>query len=528
MRSEDEYKQLNYYADALMVSERTIQNDLDQIENLDGKHKVYIDRKQSVGIILVSSDDDVNKFIKEYSNSSSEIESLERRAELMRILAIENQVVTYQKLSDALFSSSSVIAKDIQAIKEIDEKNIDIVSDRSGTRLSGSEYYTQKLLKTFFLEYVKQKDLESKRGLREEELKLYFDKDVVSSVYEVIDEIESVINHQITDHYLLSLEIMLIVISERVLQEKHFDKDVNDLSEDYFETLTNFPFALDLAGKLQDKLDVHFNEEEVRYLSYQLFLHKIEINLNNRYLESVFEKDVKEIIRFVSDEVGLDLLDDERLYDSLIFHIVPLIYRVKSNVKIENPLYADVVNADTKLFYTIWMAMKPFEEKYNLTLNNDEVSFRSIHFQVSLARMKFQQKAYVVCEMGLLTSELLTSKIKQNLPSSLTIVPISKKDLYEKPKIDANFIISTVDLERRYEPYIKVSLLMNDSDMRNIYDYYLKYRDHVYLSRDTLEIKEDDSSSFIDETYIFSNVKFQTKRAVFEHAEYAPCSRMNA
>lgn len=518
MYSETDYKQLSYYADALMVSERTIQNDLDEIEKLDVNFSLKIDRKQNVGILLKGSQDQVNSFIKEYSNGTIDTEGLERRAKIMKILAIEKKTVTYQKLSEMLYSSSSVIIKDIQSIKSLNIKNANIVSDRSGTRLEASEYYTQKLLKAFFLDFVKQKDLESNRRARGEELKRYFQDIVVNAVYEIIDEIEDVINHQITDYYLISLEIMLLVITERVFRGHHFDRDVNALSEDYFETLTNFPFALDVANKIHGKLQVEFNEEEIRYLSYQMFIHRIELNINNKYLESAFEDDVQNIIRLVSEDVGVNLLHDDRLYNSLMFHIVPLVYRVKSNVKIENPLYEEVLSADTKLFYSIWMAMKPFEEKYRLTLNNDEVSFLSIHFQVSLARTKFQQKAYVVCETGLLTSELLTSKIRQNLPSSLTIVPISKKDLYDKKKIDANFIISTIELEKRYEPYIKVSLLMNDTDMRNIYDYYLKYGDHVYLSRETLDLRKDEES-IINEKFVFTNYAFETKGALFEHAE---------
>lgn len=520
MKSEEDYKPLNYYAHALSVSDRTIQNDLDQIETLDDEVLLNIKRKQNVGIKLKSSDEDVSKFLSIYENNSVGSDDLDRRAEIVKILAIENQTVTYQKLSDTLFSSSSVIVKDIQAIKSLNIKGVDIISDRSGTRLEGSEYYIQKLLKTYFLNHIKLKDLEEDRESRKKDLNLYFDKKAVASVYEVIEEIEDVIKHQITNYYLISLEILLVVLTDRVLRDKHFDRDVNDLSEDYYETLTNFPFALDIVNKIQDKTGISFNEEEIRYISYQLFLHKIEININNKYLETVFEDDVKSIIKFVSDEVGIDMSKDERLYNSLIFHIIPLNYRVRSNVKIENPLYSDVVNADTKLFYIIWMAMKPFEEKYGVTLNNDEVSFLSIHFQVSLARMKVQQSAYVVCEMGLLTSELLTNKIKQNLPAGLTITPISKKDLYEKEKIDANFIISTVDLEERFEPYIKVSLLMNDADMRNIYDYYLKYRDHVYMTRERTKTL-DSHNTFIDKKFIFINSEFETKGALFKHAERA-------
>lgn len=80
-----------------------------------------------------------------------------------------------------------------------------------------------------------------------------------------------------------------------------------------------------------------------------------------------------------------------------------------------------------------------------------------------------------MCETGLLTSELLVNRIRKNLPSTveLKVVPLNRID--QEDVTSADFIVSTISLENLAKPYIKVSPLVTDEEMKEVYDHYLKY-----------------------------------------------------
>lgn len=518
LKSEKDFKQISHFATALKVSQRTVQNDLIQLEELDKNKLLSIEKRQNNGIRLIHEQSRVEEFLSNFANISNNLDKLDRMSEIIRLLAVEDEVVTYLSLSETLYSSTTVIIKDIQAIRDLKEGNLEVQSDRNGTRISGSEYYRQKLIKTFYLNYIEAKKLNNNRAARIEFYYTIFENNVVDTVFEVIEEIEDVVQNSISQSYLQSLELTLLVITDRVKKSKHYVKDINELSVDYIETLTNFPYALSIIRKIETQCNVEFNDEEIRHISYQFFIHKIEVNVNSKYLEKMFEQDVRDIINYVSKELKIDLSGDTRLFNSLMFHIIPLNYRVRSNIKIQNPLYSEVVSANSDLFYIILMAVKKFENKYDINLNNDEISFISIHFQVALASVTKKIKAYVVCETGLLTSELLISKMKQSFPADLDVIPLSKEELYKKDVVDANFIITTVDLEESFQPFIKVSMLINDEDMRSIYDYYLKYRNHSYGEK-TLNNRNYISDNILNQDHIFLNKKFKSKDEIFNHAK---------
>lgn len=518
LKSEKDFKQISHFATALKVSQRTVQNDLIQLEELDKNKLLSIEKRQNNGIRLIHEQSRVEEFLSNFANISNNLDKLDRMSEIIRLLAVEDEVVTYLSLSETLYSSTTVIIKDIQAIRDLKEGNLEVQSDRNGTRISGSEYYRQKLIKTFYLNYIEAKKLNNNRAARIEFYYTIFENNVVDTVFEVIEEIEDVVQNSISQSYLQSLELTLLVITDRVKKSKHYVKDINELSVDYIETLTNFPYALSIIRKIETQCNVEFNDEEIRHISYQFFIHKIEVNVNSKYLEKMFEQDVRDIINYVSKELKIDLSGDTRLFNSLMFHIIPLNYRVRSNIKIQNPLYSEVVSANSDLFYIILMAVKKFENKYDINLNNDEISFISIHFQVALASVTKKIKAYIVCETGLLTSELLISKMKQSFPADLDVIPLSKEELYKKDVVDANFIITTVDLEESFQPFIKVSMLINDEDMRSIYDYYLKYRNHSYGEK-TLNNRNYISDNILNQDHIFLNKKFKSKDEIFNHAK---------
>lgn len=216
LKSEKDFKQISHFATALKVSQRTVQNDLIQLEELDKNKLLSIEKRQNNGIRLIHEQSRVEEFLSNFANISNNLDKLDRMSEIIRLLAVEDEVVTYLSLSETLYSSTTVIIKDIQAIRDLKEGNLEVQSDRNGTRISGSEYYRQKLIKTFYLNYIEAKKLNNNRAARIEFYYTIFENNVVDTVFEVIEEIEDVVQNSISQSYLQSLELTLLVITDRV------------------------------------------------------------------------------------------------------------------------------------------------------------------------------------------------------------------------------------------------------------------------------------------------------------------------
>lgn len=150
---EKEYKPMSYYAHSLNVSSRTISNDLNELDEIFEKYNLALERRPNYGVSLQGKATDLERLIMTFDDSinrDSLKERYERQAEIIKEIVLDEKVVTYEDLSDKLYINSSVVYKDMVSLRRFQNSYCEIISDRNGTRIEGSEYGKQKLLKEFF------------------------------------------------------------------------------------------------------------------------------------------------------------------------------------------------------------------------------------------------------------------------------------------------------------------------------------------------------------------------------------------
>ncbi|WP_057764094.1 BglG family transcription antiterminator [Cytobacillus praedii] len=510
----EEYLPAKQYADYLNVSERTIFNDLDKLEIFCKKYNLVIDKKQNQGIKLIGDTSSSNGFIQKVitnhkAKERDALSSLERQILIAKWLLINSQTVTYQSLSLDLYISSSSIIKDINRIRSFMDEELQLVSNAKGTRVNGNEIAIQRTIKRFAY-YLIEKELNNNSlSTFAHILEPLFDKKIIKAVYDAVIEFLSVMENSISEQYIKSLFISILILTERSYRGFHLTK-LPEIQLEGAEYLTNYPLAIEMCSKISSELQFEFTELEHHFLSNQLFAHRIQVKINNKQVEKLISEDIKDMIRGVSRAIEIDLKEDDRLFDSLIYHVFPMIYRLKSAINVYNPLLNEIKNNYGVLFRIIWYSMEKLEKKYDIKLTDDDVAFITIHFQVAIERKNQMSQILVVCQSGLVTSDLIIHRIKNLLPSNIQFRLIAKPLLKSEDLSKVDFIISSVQLEEQTCPVVYVSPLVRDSDLKKIYAYYLKYSSKNRKQEDVV-LTPHLISKYINSRYMFINEEVKSK-----------------
>ena len=118
--------------------------------------------------------------------------------------------------------------------------------------------------------------------------------------------------------------------------------------------------------------------------------------VKNRILDSK----IHTFIEYVEDRMGLQLIRDKELKESLYVHIERALTRIRSGMCISNPLIEDVKKDYEELFGIIREgADRIFQDDF---FPDDEIGYLVLYFAVSLDKvMKRSFRILVVCSGGM-------------------------------------------------------------------------------------------------------------------------------
>ncbi len=221
---EREYKPMSYYARNLNVSSRTISNDLNDLDEIFQKYNLILKRRPNYGVLLQGKETNFERVIMAFDdnvNVDSLKERYERQAKIISEIVLDEKVVTYEELSAKLYINSSVVYKDMVDLRRFQNDYCKIISDRSGTRVEGTEYGKQKLLKEFFNCYINKCYPGTSIEMVSKVLSCYYPDSVILVVTDILDSICAILKKPLEDYYLNSLFIFLVTIASRKKMEEN-------------------------------------------------------------------------------------------------------------------------------------------------------------------------------------------------------------------------------------------------------------------------------------------------------------------
>ncbi|MGY3779324.1 BglG family transcription antiterminator [Isobaculum melis] len=514
---------VRYYSDKLNVSSRTIHHDLNHIEILLKDTSLILERKPRVGISIKGHADEKFKLLNQLTQSQTEVNNIpkERQFIILKKLLIEEETLSYQQLSELFMVSKSSISSDFDEIQKMlsSSKTVQLVSNSCGTFVEGNEEEWQKGLIQLNESYAKYKSA-SASGLERFMMcmKQLYDEKIVTTSFQLIKELGHKQKNPLADYYLINLLNVLIVLTYRAMQQKHHQMSNQNFIYKEVMNLKLYFISKKLLDDLSQQITVYFSEEDRMYFNQYIVANGVQSYVDQQeVVTSEFSKIVQQLIEKMSDSIKIDLSQDVYLYENLLAHFVPMLYRLKTQIVVKNPLLKSIKEEYSVMFSVTWFVMSMLEELYEIELTEDEVGFMMVHFQAALERNARSKKVLIICPTGIGTSELIANRIRRFLPALDIIEVVSLDKLYQNNIDEVDFIITTVPIKKLNRPIIHVSPLMSDVDIRNVSKFYTD----VFLKDASIEDAEQEIDfpvlkKWIDERYIYTNQNFASKEEVFD------------
>jgi transcriptional antiterminator len=330
--------------DEIELSDKTVRTRLDYINDyllMNNLGKIV--KKPRVGVYLDASDEQKRRLdrLLEKSKSLDMVSSSTSRlsSALRYILLIDRRkVLTTQQLAHSLYLSVPTTIKVVKECKDwlaLFNIQLDVVRNK-GIHLEYSEVSYRLAIKHFIMRFNPEEN--------PEQALLHFAPGLdLNYLRKQIIETEKEWNFELADE---SFTEVLIYLSLAVYREqKQVVKPIDIAKEEKSRLMeyNEFAFADAIFKKVQKKFSCNFLEDEIAFLSVQILCSKlIDTNfavssgeLLKRYDDRMREF-VNKIIEVVSNVLNVDMRDDEQLFNGLLMHIRPAIFRLRFERKHPN------------------------------------------------------------------------------------------------------------------------------------------------------------------------------------------------
>ena len=397
--------------------------------------------------------------------------SIEDRIDILKlILFFDKKGLNITKICKELEISRTTIKKDLKLISEefkIQEIEL-IYKNVDGYHINGNfqkilikkielleklfdslnDQNFSKVVKTkvfhYFFKYIKQKNIENAKKF--------------------IVEIEKVMFLNINeDSYNKIFSYVLLLLN--------FEKDCEN-KKDF--TAKKFLIHTEEYKKIEKILQKILNKNEIKsemLIEITDLIMGININsLRNNSFEDWINEEliIKKMISKVSKIVKTDLTRDEILYNGLLYHIKPAMYRIKNNIQITNSVFQELILEKDPILEVVNRAIEEIESLFEVKFPEDEIALMGFHIKASIERNTSEKtkKVILICGLGYGSSKVLEQSLKENYDLDIVdVLPyyLIKSSMPNYKNID--LILSTIDLEETYDiPVIKINPLLKEQD----------------------------------------------------------------
>lgn len=501
------------------MSLKTIYNDMEVLIEEMKPYQLTLSKIPRNGMRLIGDQEQINQFQKEFLETSDDVEALyspqTRRMWIVRKLILEEEYPDVLEMEQSFYVTSASIRADISFLQEfLNPFHVVVYTHKGKIHMEGKESALQKAYKTLFMDTVKQRELYDAimdNNPLEVMVKEVFDKNIIELTSHTVQSLAQLTLSSISEYYASSLYLSILILLTRIALGKHVEeseKSTEDIS--YMEP---YMIAFELSEKIEKMSGLQFVEKDICYLSEQLFAHRVEPNNTTMIVDRDFQVIVDDMIARMAKILEVDLCDDVKLKNSLLSHVPAMIYRMKRKIKITNPLLSEIKKQYIILFSLTWYVACDLEQRYNVVLDDDEISFLFIYFQVSLEKRHgvHFKNIVIVCPIGLAMSELVFTRVRQILPPRDNIVTMSVDQLYKSDLSTIDFVISTMKLKEIQPPVIYVSPLMSEDDQSRITSMYSKLNKQYSTLQQIAMTHTLAIENYLQEQFIFHNKQFKDK-----------------
>ncbi|MGR3765485.1 BglG family transcription antiterminator [Rossellomorea sp. NS-SX7] len=460
------------------VSGRTIQRNLKSIEAILKHYHLELKRTGSDGLFIDGKNEHIYKLIQGLAEASPTDETPEeRKLQLLIILLHEGPSFKKQVLAHQLGISVTTLSAYLDELADwLSKFSITLTRKRGvGVELIADESSKRNALASFFLVYFYEDIIESlylmQNGhLITEPVLGYFQPDYLKAVYQTVDRHLSKEQLSLVDNDYIGLVIHVSLSIQRT-QKNWVITNMNRLESNYS---SEYKMMMDIAAELEEVLSIRITDSDVNFLTLILKGSKVQ-EADAAYYDSIFLGHlIKKVVKDVSTSLNVDLTDDFSLFQGLLAHMGPSIFRLKQQMELFNPLTEEIKEKYPVLFLAVKNSLE--NEFTDIVFPDAEVAYIVLHFGSALLmnEEKLKIDAVVVCPTGIGASKMLASRIQKELKMIHSVDILSIADFRTANLNEYDIVVSTVRLPFTEVDYLLVNPLLSEKDTGFIQDYLQK------------------------------------------------------
>lgn len=458
----------------LDVSARTIQRDLKSVGKMLQQFELTVERTGDEGLFVAGKNEQVYRLIQNLATASPADETPEeRKLKLLVILLHEGPFFKRQMLASRLGISTATLAAYLDDVTDwLGKFSVGLSRTRGvGVEVDGEEANKRHALGSYVLAYFYEEMIESLYFLQQgknqgEKVLGYFSPEYLAVVDQLVDQKINKEQTRLADSDYMGLVVYSCLSLQRteagfMLPAERAESDPGN----------EFRLMKNVGKELEEQLSVGWTTADVHFLAMILKGSKVQ-TADLAYYDSVLlGRMIKNLIRDVSGQLHVDLIDDFSLYQGLLAHMGPSIFRLNQKLESFNPLTDEIKRKYPVLFMAVKQGLE--NEFKDLEFSADETAFIVLHFGSALLMKeeKVRIDAVVICPTGIGTSKMLASRIQKELPEINSVEILSINDFQTAQFQDYDLVISTIRLPVTEVDYIMVSPLLSDRDIGYIESY---------------------------------------------------------
>lgn len=469
-----------YLSEKFGVTSRTIRYDLSDIKYFLSKYNIVLEKKQGKGVYIQTSNSAKKSILQKLENSTNIYQSKENSIYTLTILLLLSQKTTITSLADYLEISKNKVHQSLKSIEHIlDKLNISISKKPSiGIYITGDEFQIRLAL-------VKLN--QSTNGEFYNYILGLIDKDIYTSITDILNEYQTKKQIRFSDNALNELILVLCYQQVRIKQRHiiSMEKYLN-IYPNYKENSTKE--NINIIVSLYEYKGLSICIDEANFAFSQILNAKLAyLPTTTNYERYGQEADeiTGEIARLAEIKLDMNFIQNEIFIKGLQLHLYHTLQRMSSGEVITNPLTEHIKYKYRFIFEITKSILSQIEDDKKLIFPEEEIAYIAIYicsaFEISKGD-KFMPSSLVVCNTGVATSTLITTRLRTMIPDLKIVGSIGLSQLNNFNISNIDFIISTVPINIEGKEVIIVNPLLDLEDISKLRTVCFKFNNQKKLA----------------------------------------------
>lgn len=392
-------------------------------------------------------------------------EAEDRERYLLHKLFFEEGEPALEDLQHELFIARTTLQTILAEIRKLLEGyQLKLVVQKGRVRVEGSEVASRNFMMDYFFG---QESQHLSYGLVENEL--LEDISFSSLLTIVIDQCRAA-GLRISDFVMKNLVLHIALLLQRVKQGASL-KDFPLAPQ--LESSRELEVAQRILSRVEDQFGVVLAPEEANYIALHL---KVKLPDDRNQFHSGQEKllaHLTQALEILSQESGLNLVQDSQLIKGILAHLQPLLTRLENGMTMGNPLLETIQADYQEVLELTKKAFSNLPELQGFQVSDDEWAYLTLHVLAAIERYQSEDKTrvLVVCSTGVGSALMLKNRLEKEFARDLEIVDVlSYYEITEDRLEGIDLIVSSVSLSNLVflTPVVTVSVFLSDQDIKNI------------------------------------------------------------